>query len=178
MTQQLQLATKINEALLQLALLRREAIGVGGIRVPHGPICPRGPHGIELPLGRFELTVHALDLQIKLGVAHLHQGFTLLHFRAVRDEHFINQSAARREHVAPHDRLEIATTDFLASGALFPPITLSSGYVVPVAAPIVREAVETWLRRRGGNLRQDQFVDPSHPRLNYPSPLPSQCASH
>jgi 5'-nucleotidase len=79
--------------------------------------------------------------------------------------------------IGPHDRLEIATTDFLASGALFSPITLSRGYVVPVAAPIVREAVETWLRRRGGRLHQSQFVDPSHPRLQYPSPLPAQCAS-
>jgi hypothetical protein len=80
--------------------------------------------------------------------------------------------------IGPHERLEIATTDFLASGALFSPITLSRGYVVPVASPIVREEVETWLRRRGGHLRLEQFVDSSRPRLSYPSPLPSQCASH
>ena len=35
--------------------------------------------------------------------------------------------------------------------------------------PLVREAVEDWLRRRGGRLEADQFVDPDHRRWNLPA---------
>lgn len=65
------------------------------------------------------------------------------------------------------ERFEIVTTDTLASGAVFAPVAPPGGFTLSDTAPIAREVVTDWLRRRGGHLRADEFIDPQHRRWQY-----------
>jgi 5'-nucleotidase len=67
----------------------------------------------------------------------------------------------------PSETIVLVGMDSMLGGQLFVP-ALSPGAVrPPVDAPLVREVVEDWLRRRGGDLRTEDFVDPEHPRLRF-----------
>jgi len=72
--------------------------------------------------------------------------------------------------VASDEQLQVVTTDQLASGGFFgilPSVrrTLDIGPTMP----LLREVVASWLQRRGGTLRDTQFVDPEHPRWDFSS---------
>ena len=75
------------------------------------------------------------------------------------------------------DRLIVATTDFLAIGAMFRRVAPPDGFVIPAGAPIVRDIVAEQLGRRGGRLRADDLVDPERPRWPPASTLPMRCGA-
>jgi len=75
------------------------------------------------------------------------------------------------------DRLTVATSDFVASGG--------DGIVAPAGplaeiepvegVPLLRESLVAWLRSRGGQLNENQFVSPEHRRWSYPGSRPVVC---
>jgi 5'-nucleotidase len=79
--------------------------------------------------------------------------------------------------IRPDERLTVVTSDFIADGG--------DGVLAPAAplgeiksvegAPIQRDAVMDWLRRRGGRLTESQFVSPENRRWNYPGQRPVTC---
>ena len=80
------------------------------------------------------------------------------------------------EPLAPDAPVSIVTTDMLAAGAVFAPVAPPGGVVIPPTAPIARVIVERWLRKRGGHVSEDQFLDAhGEPRWLYP---PSMCQVH
>jgi 5'-nucleotidase len=79
--------------------------------------------------------------------------------------------------IAAVERLTVVTTDMLATGAVFASVAPPSGFRVLDTAPIAREVVAGWLRRRG-HIREDQFLDSSHRRWDYDDRLLSACKVH
>jgi 2',3'-cyclic-nucleotide 2'-phosphodiesterase (5'-nucleotidase family) len=75
--------------------------------------------------------------------------------------------------------LVVVTTEFLATGgdAVLAPILPSQGFAIPADAPIARALVADWFRRRGGRLREADFVQPDRPRWVYPGTLPVRCGA-
>ncbi len=67
------------------------------------------------------------------------------------------------------DHLQVVTTDQLASGGLFGIFRTSQVRTLDVAPtlPLLREVVASWLQRRGGVLRGEQFVGPDRPRWEF-----------
>lgn len=61
------------------------------------------------------------------------------------------------------DRLTLVTTDLLARGALFVALPGDARFDVPQSAPLAREVVAGWLRRRGGRLSASEFADAERP---------------
>ncbi len=80
--------------------------------------------------------------------------------------------------VRDDERLMVATTDFLAFGGneVLTPVMPPGGYPVAADAPMARDLVVEWFRRKGGRLRADQFVDAVNPRWRHP-PLPLRCGA-
>jgi 5'-nucleotidase len=78
--------------------------------------------------------------------------------------------------IGDDERLTVATTDFLAFGGneILTPVMPSGGFPVAADAPVARDLIVEWFRRRGGHLRADQFVDAVNPRWRHP-PLPMRC---
>ena len=79
--------------------------------------------------------------------------------------------------IAAADRLTVVTTDMLATGAVFASVAPPTGFRVLETAPIAREVVAGWLRRRG-RIREDQFVDSDHRRWDYDDRLLATCKVH
>jgi 5'-nucleotidase len=75
------------------------------------------------------------------------------------------------------ERLVVVAMDSLASGVVFAPVRPPGGFSVPEDAPVLREVVEDWFRRRAGHLTSRQFIDPDDRRWEYPDTLPLRCAS-
>jgi 5'-nucleotidase len=74
---------------------------------------------------------------------------------------------------ADDQTLVVATSDFMATGEL--------GRVSPVRVTVeeqavIRDEIAAVLRKRGGRLRPEDFLDPSRPRLAYEGRRPLRCA--
>jgi 5'-nucleotidase len=75
------------------------------------------------------------------------------------------------------EQLTVATSDFIAGGG--------DGILAPAGAvaqartvdnvPLLREALVTWLRGRGGRLNEHQFIRPEQRRWSYPGMRPVIC---
>jgi 5'-nucleotidase len=74
------------------------------------------------------------------------------------------------------DHVIVVTTDMLASGTVFSSVA-GPRVVVPPTAPLAREVVADWLRRRGGHLSESQFADGNLRRWNYPPEIARSCAT-
>ena len=75
------------------------------------------------------------------------------------------------------EQLTVATSDFIAGGGdgiLAPAGPLGEGKMV-AGAPLLREALVAWLRSRGGQLNEHQFMLPEHRRWSYPGSRPVVC---
>jgi 5'-nucleotidase len=75
------------------------------------------------------------------------------------------------------EQLIMATSDFIAGGGdgiLGPAGPLGEGKAV-AGTPLLREALVAWLRNRGGQLNEHQFMLPEHRRWNYPGSRPVVC---
>lgn len=70
--------------------------------------------------------------------------------------------------IAADERLTVAAMDALVLGQTFAPVALPGGFRIPDAAPIVREEVEDWLRRRGGSLSASDFESAETHRVDVP----------
>jgi 2',3'-cyclic-nucleotide 2'-phosphodiesterase (5'-nucleotidase family) len=87
----------------------------------------------------------------------------------------LERSTGRR--IATDERLRVATVDFLAFGGneILTPIMPKGGFPVPSDAPIARDLIADWLRKRGGRLGAEQLIDAANPRWVYPGSLPLRC---
>jgi 5'-nucleotidase len=75
------------------------------------------------------------------------------------------------------EQLTVATSDFIAGGGdgiLAPAGAVAEARTVD-SVPLLREALVTWLRSRGGRLNEHQFVRPDQRRWSYPGTRPVIC---
>ena len=79
--------------------------------------------------------------------------------------------------IRPEDRLTATTSDFIAGGGdgILAPAGPLGEFKSVDGAPLLREAVVTWLRGRGGSLNENQFVSPQQRRWKYAAPRPVVC---
>jgi 5'-nucleotidase len=79
--------------------------------------------------------------------------------------------------IGDDDRLVVVTTDFVAFGGneILTSVMPPGGFPVADDAPVARELIAAWLKKRGGRLRQEQFMDVRNPRWRYPGELPVVC---
>jgi 5'-nucleotidase len=83
------------------------------------------------------------------------------------------------EPIGQNESLVVVGMDSLLGGQLFAPAIPAGSVTATADAPIVREVVEDWLRQRGGQLRVDQFLDPSRRRLEFAgASAAASCQSH
>ena len=75
------------------------------------------------------------------------------------------------------ESLSIATSDFIALGGDEILAPLGRVKYTDVPGPGMRDAMVEELRRRGGRLRAEELLNPSRPRVVYPSDLPARCAA-
>jgi 2',3'-cyclic-nucleotide 2'-phosphodiesterase (5'-nucleotidase family) len=73
----------------------------------------------------------------------------------------------------PDERIVVATSDFLATGALF--AQLPADRVTIEDGPTLRDEMAAVLRKRGGRLRSADVFDPLQPRIKYPGRRPVRC---
>jgi 5'-nucleotidase len=74
------------------------------------------------------------------------------------------------------DRLRVATSDFVATGGDAILSAVDRAFVeMPDDVPNIREALVERLRRFGGVLAPDRYLDPARPRWSLPSPRPVRC---
>ena len=79
--------------------------------------------------------------------------------------------------VTDNEPITVVTTDFLATGGegLFTSITPPNGLGEQDIGRLVRDAAAQWLERRGGHLRDRDFVNLENPRWLLPGPPPLLC---
>jgi 5'-nucleotidase len=77
--------------------------------------------------------------------------------------------------VAGDETVVVATVDSMAAGVVFSSVRPPGPLVVDRDAPLLREVVEQWFRRRNGRLTSAQFVDSARPRWEYGDGLPTGC---
>ena len=80
--------------------------------------------------------------------------------------------------IRPDDRLTVVTSEFIASGGdgVLAPAGPPGEIRNPEGAPILRDAVADWLRRRDGRLNENQILSPENRRWNYPGERPVSCS--
>ncbi len=79
------------------------------------------------------------------------------------------------EPIGADERLVTVAMDSLVLGFVFASVRPAEGIRVPQDAPVMREVVEDWLRKRGGHLNANQFMNPKHKRWEYLSPDVAGC---
>jgi 2',3'-cyclic-nucleotide 2'-phosphodiesterase (5'-nucleotidase family) len=73
------------------------------------------------------------------------------------------------ERIGPKDELLVASTAYSASRIVWEPAAGDDGAAVIDTAPLVRDIVEQWLRRRGGRIGPGDFYDAARPRWSVPA---------
>jgi len=75
------------------------------------------------------------------------------------------------------EQLTVATSDFIAGGGdgILAPAGPLGDVKAVAGAPLLREALVAWLRSRGGELNEHQFMLPEHRRWSYPGSRPVVC---
>jgi 5'-nucleotidase len=79
--------------------------------------------------------------------------------------------------ILDYERVLIVTNDFLASGGdgVLTPAMPADGFDIDYEGPLVRDVIVDWMRRRSGNLAEEQFNSKLNPRWDLPSPAPVRC---
>lgn len=80
--------------------------------------------------------------------------------------------------VSDTDEIDVVTTDFLAlgGGGVFRAVTPEGGFDIPSDTPMIRDLFVDWLKKRGGRLNAEQFLDSESPRWNVPDTIPADCS--
>ncbi len=80
--------------------------------------------------------------------------------------------------IEDHETLAVMTTDFLAMGGdeIFAPVIPEDGFPIAGNTQLVREAIASWMRERGGTLSADNFSDADNPKWNIPESVMMECA--
>jgi len=80
--------------------------------------------------------------------------------------------------IEDHETLAVMTTDFLAMGGdeIFTPVIPEDGFPIAGNTQLVREAIASWMRRRGGTLNAASFSDADNPKWNIPESVIAECA--
>ncbi len=74
------------------------------------------------------------------------------------------------EPLGADERVTVAATDQLVLGPVFGSVA-AAAHVQPAGAPLMRQAVEDWLRMRGGRLAASDFAREDRPRWRYADDL-------
>jgi 5'-nucleotidase len=77
--------------------------------------------------------------------------------------------------IGAEEVLQVAALDTLLQRGLLAPAVNGAALDVPADAPVMREVVEDWLRRRGGHLAAAEFM--GTPRWEYGDLSPGNCAA-
>jgi 5'-nucleotidase len=80
------------------------------------------------------------------------------------------------EPIGTDERLTVVAMDSLVLGGVFASVRPPEGFGVAEDAPVMRETVEDWLRRRAGHLDASQFVSAERPRWEYSGVDIADCA--
>jgi 2',3'-cyclic-nucleotide 2'-phosphodiesterase (5'-nucleotidase family) len=80
--------------------------------------------------------------------------------------------------IEDHETLAVMTTDFLAMGGdeIFTPVIPEDGFPIAGNTQLVREAIASWMRQRGGTLNAASFSDADNPKWNIPESVMMKCA--
>jgi len=158
----------------------------GGIRadLPHGPLLygslfeafPFDNLVVSLRLSGAELRkVFASALQQRGGLF----GVSGIRVRAECSAGTLAVTLLRAsgDAIRNDERVVVATTDFLALGGdgIFAPVIPAGGFPIAADAPLARDLVAEWLKRRGGRMREDELVSVGNPRWVFPGALPVDC---
>ena len=148
---------------------------VGGLRadLPAGPLTygrlyeafPFDNRVVAVTLTGAELK-RVLARQLQPGPATVGISGIRVQARCSEGSLVVTVRTATGEAIDDGRRLLVATTDFLATGGdgILTPVTPAQGFALPDAAPLLRDVVADWVRRRGGRLRAEQLLDPERPR--------------
>jgi len=148
---------------------------VGGLRadLPAGPLTygrlyevfPFDNRVVALTLTGAELR-RVLARQLQPGPATVGISGIRVQTRCAEGSLVVTVRTATGEAIADGRRVLVATTDFLATGGdgILTSVTPAQGFALPDAAPLLRDIVADWVRRRGGRLRAEQLIDPERPR--------------
>ena len=160
---------------------------VGGIRadLPQGDLL----YGSVYEMYPFDNLVVQLDLSgAELRRVLRHQVFNTdrragiagIRAFAACDDGILNLTMIRPDgsEIADHETLAVMTTDFLAMGGddIFTPVIPEDGFPIAGNTQLVREAIASWMRRRGGTLSADNFSDADNPKWNIPESVMMECA--
>jgi 5'-nucleotidase len=158
----------------------------GGLRadLPAGPLTYGAVFEV-MPFDNRLVTFHLTGAELRTVLANQIArvpalvGISGLHLRVTCERGAVNVGMLRPNGtpVTDTDRLLIATTDFLATGGdnIFVPVTPPGGIAIEQDVALVRDVVMDSLRKRGGTLREDQFVDQTNPRWTLPGKAPVTC---
>jgi 5'-nucleotidase len=148
---------------------------VGGLRadLPEGPLTygrlyeafPFDNRVVTLTLTGAELR-RVLARQLQPGPATVGISGIRVQARCSEASLVVTVRTTTGEAIEDGRRVLVATTDFLATGGdgILTPVTPAQGFALPDAAPLLRDVVADWVRRRGGRLRAEQLLDPENPR--------------
>jgi 5'-nucleotidase len=156
----------------------------GGLRAD----LPRGPltYGSVFKMFPFDNRIVSLNLSgaelRQLFATQLQRSEDLLGISGVRvqarcsgNSLIVTLLHASGQLVRDQEKLVVVTTDFLATSPLFARLPPAQNLKIPDDAPLARDVVADWLRRRGGTLREDQLINPGRPRWTHPGTRPVQC---
>jgi 5'-nucleotidase len=161
--------------------------GIGGLRadLPAGPLTFGRLYNVfpfDNRLVRLTLTGAQLQRVFAAEIARARPGALAISGITVSaacdgDDLRVAVRRAAGDAVGSDEPLQVVTTDMLAGGAVFAPVAPPSGFVVPVTAPLAREVVAGWLRRRGGHVSEAPFMNGER-RWNYSPSATARCQVH
>jgi 2',3'-cyclic-nucleotide 2'-phosphodiesterase (5'-nucleotidase family) len=158
----------------------------GGLRadLPAGPLTYGGVFEV-MPFDNRLVTFHLTGAELRKVLANQIArnaalvGMSGVHARVTCERGTVNVGMLRPNGapIADHERLLIATSDFLATGGdgIFAPVTPADGFTIVRDIGLVRDVVVDTLRKRGGTLSEDQLVDQKNPRWTLPGKAPVAC---
>lgn len=158
----------------------------GGLRadLPSGPLTYGGVFGM-IPFDNRVATLRLTGAQLKTVIAEQLQadaprvGISGIRVRSECVGPTLSVTIQRTSGAPIHDdeQLVVVTTDFVAFGGneILTSVMPPGGFPVADDAPVARDLIAGWFRKRGGRVRQEQFADATNPRWRYPGPLPVVC---
>jgi len=75
------------------------------------------------------------------------------------------------------DSVSIAVVNYLALGGdrVFTSVMPEGGYDLQLDAPLARELIIDWLKKRGGSISESDFSTDDNPKWSVPDDLDKEC---